>query len=822
MRHSERAILQFFKEKGFRPLSFQREVWALMAERRSGLLHATTGAGKTLAVALGAWRALEDEDADALPVLWVTPMRALAADSARALTEAFDALARLDPKRSYWRVGLRTGDTPSAARARQDRTPPTLLITTPESLCLMLARPDAAARFAALRCVVVDEWHELIGEKRGVLTQLALARLRKWNPSLLVWGMSATLGNLEEAKRVLLGPSEEAKGALVCAHLKKRIAIDTLLPEAPERFPYSGRMGLKMVPQVASEIDGAANSLIFTNTRNQAEIWYQALLSARPNWAGLIALHHGSLERDTRDFVEAGLKNGSLKAVVCTSSLDLGVDFLPVERVLQIGSPKGVARILQRAGRSGHAPGRPSRITIVPSHSLEIVESAALQTALASGRIENRQPPVAPLDVLAQHLVTLGLGGGFLAPETYEEVRNTASYETLTPEDWRWCLDFIRQGGPVLGAYPQYRRCAPDALGVWRVADKDIALRHRMNIGAIAADASVLVRYGPVPPGRKLGSVEERFISRLRAGDKFWFAGKLLEFVTMSDLVAYVRKASGGRATTPRWDGGRMPLSTTLADAMIDCFTRAAAGVYEGVEMRAAKPMLETQKRWSKLPTNETLLLETLDDREGSSLFVYPFAGRNAHLGMASLFAWRASQAAPGVFSIAVNDYGFSLLSAAKRDWLADWPQLLRASDEGLDAEILEALGAAALARRRFRIIAQIAGLVAASSPGARKTARQLQSSSSLIYDVFRRYDPQNGLLGQADREALAEELEVARLQRYLRLMRSRELVAVRLKRCSPLAFPLMVERLRERLANEPLAARIERMTAQLESAAAA
>ncbi len=811
-----RAVAQFFEARGWRPFDFQEEVWARMAAGESGLLHATTGAGKTLAVALGAWRALRDEALQGLTLLWVTPMRALAADTMRALVEAFSTLETLDATAPRWSLGLRTGDTSSSQRAAQSRKPPTLLVTTPESLSLLLSRENAQDYFSALRFVVVDEWHELLGNKRGVQTQLALARLRRWRQDLVTWGMSATLGDLAAAKRTLLGP--RGAGALVAARLEKKLVIDTLIPESPERFPWAGHLGLKMAPKVAAEIEAHKSTLVFTNTRSQAELWRQHLLRLRPDWEDCVALHHGSLAQEERDAVERALKAGDLKAVVCTSSLDLGVDFLPVERVLQIGSPKGVARLLQRAGRSGHAPGRVSRVTLVPSHSLELVESAAAQAAIRKGRIESRVSPVAPLDVLAQHLVTIGLGGGFRPDELFAEVRETVAYENLSEENWRWCLDFVRQGGPTLRAYPDYRRVAPDLDGVWRARDKRLALRHRLNIGAIVSDASVMVQYAP--RGQKLGTVEESFIARMKPGDKFWFAGKLLELVSVRDLTAFVKKGNGGGAT-PRWMGGRMPLSTTLADEMVETLARAAEGEMSSPEMRAAEPLIRLQQRWSTLPTPRTLLAETLKSREGWHLFLYPFAGRNAHLGLASLLAWRTAQIAPGTFSIAVNDYGFELLSATARDWAAQLPRLIaaRSLDETRD-EVIESLNAAELARRRFRDIAQIAGLVTTGYPGERKSARQLQASSSLFYDVFRKYDPENGLLKQAERELLEDELDVGRLHEALLRMNARRLDCVALTRCSPLAFPLIAERFRESLSTESFNARIERLLAQLNSAA--
>lgn len=876
----DRAADAWLAARGWTPFDFQREVWQAIGQGRSGLLHASTGAGKTLAVWLGllmrfgavaptpsARPAIKSKanrrDAEPLTVLWLTPMRALASDTLRALRAPMAALA------PHWSGALRTGDTTSTERAAQTRRLPTLLVTTPESLSLLLARADAQATLGRVAAVVVDEWHELLGSKRGVQVQLALARLARWNPALMVWGMSATLGNLPEALDALVRPLElpapdgegasksiagraaeaKAKGSkssktapslspptarpvpvLVRGLQPKDLQIDTLLPARAERFAWAGHMGLQMLPQVAEAIDGAGSTLIFTNTRSQAERWYQALIDARPDLAGALALHHGSLDKSVRDWVELGLKEGRLKAVVATSSLDLGVDFLPVERVLQIGSCKGVARLLQRAGRSGHAPGRISRITLVPTHSLEIVEAAAAREAVARGQVESRHSPNAPLDVLVQHLVTVALGGGFVPDALLHEVRRTAAYATLSDAQWRWCLDFVRQGGPSLAAYPDFRRVVPDEGGVWRVPDARLARRHRSNIGTIVSDAAVSVQF---VGGARLGSVEESFIARLRPGDVFTFAGRLLELVRVHEMTAQVRRAPAGSPALPRWNGGRMPLSSTLADALLRQFAAFARGERDSPEIDRVAPLLALQQRWSRLPVPGELLAETLKTREGWHLFLYPFAGRQVHTGLAGLLAWRAARAQPGTFSLAFNDYGLELLSPTPIDWAALLPQLLalptetgadtaRGQRPALLAEVLDSLNAGELARRRFREIARISGLIFQSHPGEQRSSRQLQASANLYYEVFQKHDPDNQLLRQARDELLQQELDVDRLAETLQKMQHQAPMVQALNRPSPMAFPLMVERFRERLSNEPLANRIARMVQELERAAGA
>ncbi|MFN3048736.1 MULTISPECIES: ligase-associated DNA damage response DEXH box helicase [Pseudomonas] len=803
----------WFAKRGWKPFAFQRRVWAAVERGESGLLHASTGAGKTYAVWLAALRAFkprpQSRQLAPIQVVWVTPMRALAADTARALQ------APLDELQLPWSVGVRSGDTNSAERARQARRLPSVLITTPESLTLLLTRAQAHEDFATLQLVVVDEWHELLGNKRGVQLQLALARLRHWHPGLPTWGLSATLGNLQHARDVLLPQG----GLLVQGRQDKALQVDTLLPAAIERFPWAGHMGLKMLDQVSHEIDASASSLVFTNTRAQAEIWYQALLEARPDWAGLIALHHASLARDTRDWVERSLKQGSLKAVICTSSLDLGVDFLPVERVLQIGSAKGIARLMQRAGRSGHAPGRRSRVTLVPTHSLELVEAAAARQALIAGHIEARFSPRLCMDVLVQHLVSMALGSGFRPEQLLAEVRSTWAFRQLRDSQWQWALDFVCHGGSSLTAYPDYQRVERQADGVYRVTSERLARRHRMGIGTIVSDANLQLKYWSKGGGGKtLGSVEEAFIARLRPGDTLVFAGRVLELVRVENMTAYVRRSTARKAAVARWNGGRMPLSSELAEALVEQLDAAAHERFDGPEMRAVRPLLALQAQWSALPTTGTLLAETFKSRQGWHLFLYPFAGRMANLGLANLIAWRVSRAQALSVSIAVNDYGFELRSPAQVDWARHLPQALGTAD--LLEDVLASLNAGEMALRRFREIAQIAGLVFGGYPAAQKSTRQIQASSGLFYEVFRKHDAGNLLLGQARDEVLSEELEIERLHRQLLKMSELQLDLRALKRPGPLAFALLVEGMRETLSTEKLADRIARMVAELEQAA--
>jgi ATP-dependent Lhr-like helicase len=665
-----------------------------------------------------------------------------------------------------------------------------------------------------LRLIVVDEWHELMATKRGVQTELALARVRGLVPEVRTWGVSATLGNLDEAMETLLGVGGE--GTLVQGVVGKPIVIDTILPKNINRFPWAGHFGTQMVPPVIEAIDEGGTCLVFTNTRAQAEIWYQAILDARPEWQEVLALHHGSLSREERDRVEVGLKDGTLRAVVCTSSLDLGVDFTPVDRVLQVGSPKGVARLLQRAGRSGHRPGVPSRVTCVPTHALELVDMASAREAALAGRIESREGVERPLDVLAQHLVTLAVGTGFREEELLAEVRTTRAYRHLTDEEWTWTLDFVVRGGDSLRAYPEYRRVVRGEDGVYRVEDKDIAKRHRMSIGTIVSDAAMQVQY---IGGGKLGTVEESFLARLKPGDRFLFAGRALEFVRIKDMTAWVRRTNRVQGAVPRWMGGRLPLSSELSHAIRQELEHAKNGELRSPEMQAIAPILELQGRWSAIPAEDELLIERVQTRDGHHLFFYPFEGRLVHEGLAALFAYRLSRIRPITFTMAANDYGFELLApepAPLEEALDDG--LL--STERLAEQIQASLNEVELAKRQFREIARIAGLVFQGFPGMNKSARQIQASSGLFFDVFARYEPNNLLLHQAHREVLERQLEEGRMGVALRRLGASRLLIKEPRRPTPMAFPILVDRLRETLTSESLTDRIERMTLRLEQEA--
>lgn len=802
----------WFQSKGWQPFAYQREVWSAYAAGESGLIHASTGTGKTYAAIFGPILEAMAEPAPAsappLHVLWITPLRALSADTVRSLQSP---IAHLELN---WDVGLRTADTSSSVRARQAKKLPTILVTTPESLALFLTREESPALFHNLRTVIVDEWHELLASKRGVLTELALARLRQWQPGVRTWGLSATLGNLDIAAQALLGTQGTPR--IIQGDQPKSLVIDSLVPAQVERFPWGGHIGLSLLPQVIAAIAESRSTLVFTNTRAQTEIWYRAILAEKPEWAGEIALHHSSLDREVREWVEDHLRSGELRCVVCTSSLDLGVDFSPVDRVLQVGSPKGVARLLQRAGRSGHQPGAISRVTCVPTHAFELVEITAARTAAHQGRIEGREPYAKPLDVLSQHLITVALGGGFCPEEMLQEVRTTHAYRTLTDAEWQWTLDFVVRGGDSLRAYPDFQRVVPGPDGKFRVTNRKVAHRHRLTVGTILSDTAVQVRF---LRGKRLGTVEESFVARMKPGDRFTFAGHQLELVRLHELTAWVRKTTKPANVVARWMGSRMPLSSELSAAVREQLAQSLGEASPHPELSKIQDLLALQARWSHLPGPEELLIERIRTRQGHHLFLYPFEGRLVHEGLAALFAYRLARWQPMSLSLAVNDYGFEVLS---RDPL-DIPEGLIRDLLGpaqLVEDILECLNAAELSQRQFREVARVAGLVTPGYPGAMKSARQLQASSELFYKVFQEYDPGNLLLQQAHREVLERQFEHTRLVQALERISRSEIRLMEPPRPTPLAFPLLVERLRAGLSSESLEERVRKMVADLERAA--
>ena len=810
-------IEAWFALQGWTPMAFQRQCWKAYLAGQSGLLQVPTGSGKTYAAVLGpVAEMLQRPGSKGLQLLVITPLRALSRDLALAIEQPIQAMG--------WplRVAIRNGDTSSHERSKQLRTPPQILITTPESLSVLLANAKAEALFGELQAVVLDEWHELMGSKRGTQCELCLSWLRRLRPQLRTWAISATIGNLEQAAEAALGVGTPPR--MVTANLQRTTAIRSLLPESIDGFPWGGHLGLRMYEQLVAGLDPAVSTLLFTNTRNQAERWHQCLRFACPEMEDALALHHSAIDRSEREAIEARVKNGDLRWVVCTSSLDLGVDFQPVERVVQIGSAKNLARLLQRAGRSAHCPGGTSQVLFMPTNALELLEVSAMRRGLEQGLVEHRRPPQLPLDVLLQHLTTLACGPGFEPEQELATVRRCWSFQQLTDSQWQWCLEVLEHGGRCLGAYPRYRKLEWQG-DRYRVVDKAIARLHRFNIGTITADRSVTVRF---VRGAVIGHVEEAFIGRLKPGDVFFFAGRQLEFVRLREMTAQVKATTRKSSTVPAWAGGQMALSDLLSGHLrqeVDRCARALAGETEldTPELRALEPLLQRQNDLSSLPRNDEILLELCRSREGSHLFVFPFEGRFVHEGIGFLWAWRLARHRASTITVSVNDYGFELLAPKGYPFEEllelHGDELLSVDD--LERDLEQAVNLSELCRRRFRAIAQVSGLITQSMPGQNKTGGQLQISAALLFDVFNKHEPDSLLLEQARREVLEEQLERPRLQLALERMASSTWLMERTARPGPLAFPLLVERLNNRLSNESLLERVQRLIAEAQKAEA-
>ena len=810
--HLER-LREWMRAQGWRPQPHQEETWASRAAGRDGLICVPTGTGKTYAAYFGALAAALAEGGGAragLRVLWVTPLRAMARDIEAALLRPVEELGLPVS------VASRIGDTSSYRKRKLRERMPTVLLTTPESLSILLSYEDAAEKFAVLQTVVVDEWHELVGSKRGSQTELALARMRGFAPGVRTWALSATLGNVRELAAAAAGVAS-APPALIQSGRRADVVIRSLLGDEDAALPWFGFLGGTMFDAVVEALDPRVSTLLFTNTRNQAERWYRALLERRPEWFEHLALHHGSIDADERARIEAGLNSGRVTLVVCTSSLDLGVDFAPVERVLQIGSARGVSQLLQRAGRSGHRPGARSEVWMVPTHAMQLMEIAALRRDVADGAVEDRQPVTQPLDVLAQHLVTCAVGGGFDPAVLYREVCATAAFAALERATFDRVLAFVEAGGEALSAYPRFHKVTRAAGRVF-VDDQAACRAHRMAIGTITQDSSMRVRY---VNGGTLGQIEERFVSRVRPGERFVFAGRVLELVSIRDMDVRVRAARGRTDHVPKWVGGRLPLSDSLAVATATLFYEVRRAVDAGRaleefgdEVGRASPLLLRQAQLSKLP-GEQVLAEVTETREGSHLFLFPFGGQLANEGLAALIAARLGATDEVTFALSANDYGLELMAAGSFDFEARLQDPGLWSTARLDDDAIEAVNGAELGRRQFREIARVAGLVQEGFGRFRKGARQLQTSAGLLYDVFAEHEPDHLLLTQARREVLQRHFDRDRLAVVLERIQREGLEVVRTAQPSPLAFPLLLDRVEARISTESELRRVERIKAR-------
>ncbi|WP_433763874.1 ligase-associated DNA damage response DEXH box helicase [Flavobacterium ginsenosidimutans] len=804
---------EWFESQGWKPFPFQTQTWTAFLQGKNGLLNAPTGSGKTYALWLPIILNYIKENQNyktkhnsGLKAIWITPLRSLSVEIKQA---AERVLTDLDIPMT---VGIRSGDTSAAERAKQKDKMPDLLITTPESLQLLLASKGYANTFKNCNAIVIDEWHELLGTKRGVQIELALSRLKTISKNLRIWGISATIGNLQQAQEVLLGVDSEAyqNSVLIKAVIHKKIKIVSIIPEKMDTYPWRGHMGLHLIDEAAKIIKASKTTLIFTNVRSACEIWYQRLLEKYPEFAGEMAMHHGSIDRETRLWVENAIRNEELKVVVCTSSLDLGVDFAPVESIIQVGGPKGVARFMQRAGRSGHQPGKESVIYFLATHAIELIEASALKKAVENSVIEDRVPYLNSWDVLVQYLNTLAVSDGFYPNEIFKEIQETFSYQTITTENWNWILNFITQGSQSLHAYDEFKKVEIDENGCYKINSRMIAMHHRMQIGTIVGDAVMNVKY---MSGGYIGTIEEWFISKLKPGDTFIFAGKKLELFKIRNMQVLVKKASPKKESKiASWMGGRLALSSQMSELLRKELYRANTDNLSP-ELKALQPLFKRQRKESIVPSSDEFLIETFKTREGFHAIFYPFEGRFVHEALASLLAFRISLLQSITFSLAYNDYGFELLSDQEIDIEAVLDNNLF-STEYVHHDLQKSLNSTEMARRKFRDIAVISGLVFTGFPGKMFKTKHLQSGSQLLFEVFRDFEPDNLLLHQAYRETFEHQLEEGRLILALERIANQKIVWKQCLKPTPFSFPIITDRLREKLSSETLTERIQKMTA--------
>ncbi|MFC3699529.1 MAG: ligase-associated DNA damage response DEXH box helicase [Pseudomonadota bacterium] len=773
------VLEQWFAARDWTPRVHQRAMLAAARRGDHALLVAPTGAGKTLAGFLPTLTDLIEQPTDRLHTLYVSPLKALAVDVRRNLLTPIEEMAL------PIRVETRTGDTPSDRKARQRIKPPHILLTTPESLSLLLSYPDAALMFADLQTVIVDEVHAFATQKRGDLLSLSMARLQRINPGLRRVALSATVADVD-AYRAWLAPDGDIDTvATVLGEAGAEPNVTILIPQG--RVPWSGHSGKYAANQVMAEIAAHQTTLVFCNTRGLAELIFQELWSA--NDANLpIAIHHGSLSIEARRKVESAMADGKLRALVATASLDLGVDWGNVDCVIQMGAPKGSSRLLQRIGRANHRLDQASEAILIPGNRFEYLEARAALDAVEAGERDADDFRAGSLDVLAQHVMGLACAGPFREEDMLAEIQSATPYSALTPDAFASVLHFIEGGGYALRAYDRFKRLTHDPDGNWRVSHPRFIQQHRLNAGIIVDQPALAVRFAN---GRKLGTVEEGFAAQLTPGDSFFFSGMALEVVRMdtSDLIV---RATSKQARIPSWGGTRMAMSTRLAErvrtflAQPDQWHRVPPDVREWLDM---------QKLRSVLPQPGQLLIETFPHEGRHYLLCYSFEGWNAHQSLGMLLTRRMDAQGLMPLGFVSNDYALAIYGLKP---VTD-PKSLFSADI-LDHEFIDWVEQSSLLKRAFRDVAVISGLIERQHPGKRKTGRQVTFSTDLIYDVLRKYQPDHLLLKAAWADARARMTDVGRLGDLIDRAAT-TMLHVSLDRVSPLAVPVLILIGREQVA---------------------
>ncbi|MBC2669910.1 ligase-associated DNA damage response DEXH box helicase [Novosphingobium piscinae] len=797
-------LAAWFAGRGWRVRRHQLAMLAAAEAGQHALLVAETGAGKTLAGFLPTLAAFAPSvlRGGALPeglhTLYVSPLKALAHDVQRNLLAPVEALDL------PLRVETRSGDTPSDRKARQRARPPHVLLTTPESLSLLLSYPEAPALFATLQRVVIDEVHAFAAGKRGDLLSLALARLQSWAPGLQRVALSATVAEPDDFRRWLAPGGEAGAVTLVEGEPGAPPRLEILLPQE-ERVPWGGHAATWAVPQLYQQIRAHRTTLVFTNTRFLAEYIFQLLWDANDDKLP-IGIHHGSLSKEARRKVEAAMARGELRALVCTASLDLGVDWGDIDLVVQMGAPKGSSRLLQRIGRANHRLDAPSEALLVPGNRFEFLEATAALEAVAAGQRDGEAFRPGALDVLAQHVMACACQGPFDEAALLAEVQASAAYAWLDAAGWERVLQFVATGGYALRAYDRFRRIVRDRAGTWRLTHPEHAARHRLNAGIIVDAEMLEVRFRN---GRSLGRVEESFGATLAPGDTFRFAGMDLEVETLRDLELTVRAAKRA-GTIPSYMGARLPISTHLAERVRGLLVdRAGWGRFPD----DVREWLEVQDWRSRLPGPGELLVESFPHGQRHYSVIYTFEGWNANQSLGMLITRRMAERGLSPLGFVANDYALGVWGLKP---IEDPAPLL--SPDILTHEFLDWVQESHLLRRAFREVAVIGGLVERQQPGKRKSGRQVTFSTDLIYDVLRRHEPDHMLIEAAWADARTRLTDVGRLAGLLDRAAD-ELVHVRLDRVSPLAVPVLVMIGRESLpsgaADDDLLVEAESLAAQ-------
>jgi len=786
-----KRFADWFAARGWAPHAHQLAMLEAARAGEDALLIAPTGGGKTLAGFLPTLIDLAENPREGFHTLYISPLKALAVDIHRNLEAPIAEMGLAI------RAETRTGDTPQSKRLRQRRRPPHILMTTPESLAILLSYDDAPKLFAGLAAVIVDETHALADNKRGDLLSLGLARLAGLAPKARRVGLSATVARPAELARWLSdGPVRLIEGE---PGPEPEIAIVT----PTDRMPWSGHSGLHAITSIYAAIRDAGTAIVFVNTRAFAEIIFQALWRINDDNLA-IALHHGSLAAEQRRKVEAAMARGDLKAVVATSSLDLGIDWGAVDLVIQVGAPKGASRLLQRIGRANHRLEEPSRALLVPANRFEVLECEAAMAAVKARELDGKPPRTGGLDVLAQHVLGVACSAPFEPEALYDEVRRAAPYAILSRRDFDDVLDFVATGGYALRSYERWRRVVRDEDGRWRVASKRVAHQYRMNIGTIVETEMLTVRFrrGPV-----LGKIEEHFIQALVPGDTFAFAGRILAFEGVHEMSAIVSRAKDSDPRVPVYAGGRLPLTTELADRVRGILSDPSAWAPLPPQVRE---WLEIQHWRSELPRREGLLVETFPRADRWFLVAYGFAGRNAHQTLGMLLTKRMERAG-------LHPTGFQATDYAIAAWSLNQPvDVAPLFDQDMLGDDLEAwMAESSLLKRTFRNVAVIAGLIERRYPGQRKTGRQVTFSSDLIYDVLRSHEP-NHILLRATRADAGEGLtDVGRLAELLARVQGR-IRHRRLDKVSPLAVPVLVHIGKEAVAGAAFEALLDEAAEEL------